>query len=168
MGRRGSPRQGEHVHQQTRQYARNRDRLLSRIPGSGRSGRQPALATVKSVNCTFPVVATGTWKNGKPEAAVKPASLTLKFDPVNVDEGTAVLLANDGGTASKSDILVRLSKGTLHFVQMFTDGPLYATTIFPERDARREAAGGPHATRVHARDVDARVYLAARAVLRRM
>ena len=94
-------------------------------------GGQPALATVNSVKCTFPILATGTWKNGKPEAAVKPAGLSLKFDSVNVDEGTAVLLANVGGTASKSDILVRLSKGTLHFVQMFTDGPLYTTTIFP-------------------------------------
>jgi hypothetical protein len=92
---------------------------------------RPALATVKSVTCTFPILATGTWKNGKPEAAVKPAGLSLKFDSVDVDEGTALLLANAGGTASKSDILVRLSKGTLHFVQMFTDGPLYTTTIFP-------------------------------------
>ena len=92
---------------------------------------QPPLATVKSVNCTFPIVATATWKDGKPEAAVKPASLSLKFDTIDVDEGTAVLLENVGGTASKSDILVRLSKGTLHLLQMFTDGPLYTTTIFP-------------------------------------
>jgi hypothetical protein len=91
----------------------------------------PALATVKTVKCTFSILATGTWKNGKPEAAVKPARLSLTFDSVNVEEGTADLLANAGGTASKSDILVRLSKGTLHFVQMFTDGPLYTTTIFP-------------------------------------
>jgi hypothetical protein len=94
---------------------------------------QPALAAVKSVKCTFPILATGTWKNGRPEAAVKPAGLSLEFDSVNVDEGTAVLVANVGGTASASDILVRLSKGTLHFLQMFTDGPLYTTTIFPNR-----------------------------------
>jgi hypothetical protein len=92
---------------------------------------QQALATVKSVKCSFPIFATGTWRNGQPEAAVKPASLSLEFDSVNLDEGTAVLLANVGGTASKSDILVRLSRGTLHFVQLFTDGPLYTTTIFP-------------------------------------
>ena len=92
---------------------------------------QQALATVKSLECTFSIVATGTWKNGKPEAGVKPARLSLKFNSINIDEGTAVLLANEGGTASKSDILLRLSKGTLHFVQMFTDGPLYTTTIFP-------------------------------------
>jgi hypothetical protein len=91
----------------------------------------PALTTVKSLKCTFPIFATGTWKNGKPEAAVKPAKLSLEFDSINVDEGTATLYANDGGTNSKSDILVRLSKETLHFVQMFADGPLYTTTIFP-------------------------------------
>jgi hypothetical protein len=94
-------------------------------------GGPPALATVNSVKCSFPILATGTWKNGKAEAAVKPARLSLKFDSVNVDEGTAVVLANAGGTASRSDILVRLSKGTLHFVQIFVDGPLYTTTIFP-------------------------------------
>jgi hypothetical protein len=91
---------------------------------------QPALATVKSAKCRFPILATGTWKNGKAEAAVKPADLELEFDPVDVDEGTAVLVANAGGTAGRSDIHVRLSKGTLHFVQVFTDGPLYTTTIF--------------------------------------
>ena len=63
--------------------------------------------------------------------AVMPAGLTLEFDPVDVDGGTAVLLANDGGDAGKSDVFVRLSKGTLHIVQMFADGPLYTTTIFP-------------------------------------
>jgi hypothetical protein len=94
---------------------------------------QPVLATVKSVKCTFPILATGTWKNGKPEAAVKPASLSLEFDSINVDEGTAVLRVNVGGSAGASDILVRLSKGTLHFVQLFTDGPLYTTTIFPHQ-----------------------------------
>jgi hypothetical protein len=98
----------------------------------------PALATVKSVKCTFPILATGTWKNGKPEAAVKPAGLSLEFDSVNVDEGTAVVFANSGGTASKSDILVRLSKGNLHFVQMFIDGPLYTTTIFPNETRARK------------------------------
>jgi hypothetical protein len=92
---------------------------------------QMALATVKTVRCVFPLLATGGWKNGKPEAAVKPAGLLLEFESVNVDEGTAVLLANVGGTAGTSDILVRLSKGTLHFIQLFTGGPLYTTTIFP-------------------------------------
>ena len=92
---------------------------------------QPALAAVKSMKCVFPIFASGTWKNGKPEGAVKPASLLLEFESINVDEGTATLPANIGGTAGKSDILVRLSKGTLHFIQLFLDGPLYTTTIFP-------------------------------------
>jgi hypothetical protein len=91
----------------------------------------PDLATVKTIKCSFPLLATGTWKNGKAEAAVMPARLSLEFDPVDVDGGTAVLLANDGGDAGKSDVFVRLSKGTLHVVQMFADGPLYTTTIFP-------------------------------------
>ena len=41
--------------------------------------------------------------------------------------GTAIVL----GAFGPSDIIVRLSTGTLHFVQSFREGPLYATTIFP-------------------------------------
>ena len=36
------------------------------------------------------------------------------------------------GTYGTSDIIVRLANGTLHLVQMFRDGPLYTTTIFPK------------------------------------
>jgi hypothetical protein len=91
----------------------------------------PALAKFKSAKCSFPIVATGTWKNAKAEAAVKPSRLTMIFESVDVDEGTAVVPDNAGGSAGTSDIHVRMSKTTLHIVQMFTDGPLYTTTIFP-------------------------------------
>lgn len=94
------------------------------------AGAQPAsaLATVKSVSCTFPVSATGTWNNGEPHAEVKSATLSLQFDSINTDDGTAQMIGNYG----TADIIVRLTNRTLHFVQMFLDGPLYTTTIFPK------------------------------------
>src|SRR5262245_9550254 len=105
------------------------------LPGARAAEAQQNVAipaTVKSAVCTFSTLATGTWKEGKPEASVKTANLSFDFDSINVDEGTAHLPVNPGGDASASDIVVRLTTGgALHFVQMFTDGPLYTTTIFP-------------------------------------
>jgi len=86
------------------------------------------LATVKTVTCRFPISATGTWKKGEPQAEVKPAELSLRFESINPDEGTARAIGNFG----PSDIIVRLSLGTLHFVQVFNEGPLYTTTVFPK------------------------------------
>jgi hypothetical protein len=106
------------------------------VPGVDTARAQPSReirSTVKSLNCTFPILATGTWKNGEPLAEVKHAPLSLRFDSVNIDEGTARVI----GSFGPSDIFVRLSLGTLHFVQIFNDGPLYTTTIFP-----KETRGG--------------------------
>jgi hypothetical protein len=91
------------------------------------------LAKVKGVKCTFPVMATGTWTKGEPQIETKAAKLSVGFDEVNVDDGTARVI----GAFGPSDIIVRLALGTLHFLQSFREGPLYVTTIFPE-----ESRGG--------------------------
>jgi hypothetical protein len=100
------------------------------VPGSGAIDAQPSrpvLAAVKSVSCKFSILATGTWKNGEPQAEVKPASLSFTFDSINIEEGTARVIGDFG----PSDIIARLSMGTLHFLQSFSEGPIYTTTIFP-------------------------------------
>ena len=48
-------------------------------------------------------MSVGTWGKEKPEAKVQPANLTLQFDAVNTDEGTAELKSGFG----KYDIIVR-------------------------------------------------------------
>ena len=104
--------------------------LLPSAP-AGAQGREAAsLAAAKSVTCTFPTMAVGTWVNGEPAAKVEPAKLMLRFDAINADDGTARVV----GTFGPSDIIVKLSLGTLHFVQSFRDGPLYTTTIFPREN----------------------------------
>jgi hypothetical protein len=85
------------------------------------------LAAAKSVTCAFSTMAVGTWNNGTPAVETKPAKLTLGFDQIDTEDGTARVI----GAFGPSDIIVKLSDGTLHFMQSFREGPLYTTTIFP-------------------------------------
>src|SRR5438876_7717806 len=73
------------------------------------------LATVKSLKCTFPVMAVGTWGGDQPKAEVKPSKLVLEFEGINADEGTAELKSSYG----QYDITVRYAEGYLHFIQSF-------------------------------------------------
>jgi hypothetical protein len=86
------------------------------------------LARTKTATCTFSAVASVDWtRAGEPHADVKPSTLSIAFEGINADEGTARLV----GSVGPVDIIVRLSNGVLHFVQSFREGPLYATSIFP-------------------------------------
>jgi len=86
------------------------------------------LASVKTLACNFTASGVATWKNGVPQVEVKPSQLTMRFESVNIDEGTARVV----GPFGPSDIIVRLSGDTLHLIQSFREGPLYATTVFPK------------------------------------
>ena len=102
-------------------------------------GAQPArdaagtLAGAKTVKCDFTVYTIASWKDGTPQAEVKPAKLSFRFEEVDTDGGTARVV----GPFGASDIVVRVSMDTLHFVQSFRDGPLYVTTVIG-----RPAGGG--------------------------
>jgi hypothetical protein len=96
---------------------------------------------VKRLACTFPLFANGTWSKGEPRADVKTATLAMRFDDINTDEGTATVSDKFG----RFEITARLSTDTLHFVQSFTAGPLYVTTVF-----NSESRGGKLKA-VHAR-----------------
>jgi hypothetical protein len=86
------------------------------------------LSAARVVNCTFTTMASGTWNGGVAVAETKASHFSLGFDEIDADQGTARVI----GAFGPSDIIVRLSAGTLHFVQAFREGPLYATTIFPQ------------------------------------
>ena len=109
--------------------------VVALTPGSTNAQQaQGPLAKAKTIRCTFPLMAVGTWGKEKPEFQVKPSTLpsqTLQFEGINADEGTAELKSNYG----KYDIIVRYSKGYLHFIQSFLDGPLYVTTILEKKTA---------------------------------
>src|SRR5215468_6092510 len=106
--------------------------LLSTTNIHAQAARE-VLSTVKSLNCTFPGRATVTWRNGEAQAEIKTTPLSLRFEAINADEGTARVVGNFG----PSDIIVRISLGTLHLVQIFNEGGLYTTTVFP-----KETRGG--------------------------
>jgi hypothetical protein len=105
--------------------------LLVPNPPVARVAAQGKLAAAKSIRCTFPILATGSWKDGKPEGAVKPANLVLEFESINTDEGSAQL---NGGYGTY-DIIVRLAGAHLHFIQAYRDGPLYSTTVFDKESS---------------------------------
>ncbi len=89
------------------------------------------LGAARSLRCTFPLMAAGTWMGAQPKAEVKPAKLVLQFVEINADEGTARLEA----TVGAYDIVVRYAGGYLHFIQSFLDGPLYTTTVMEKPTA---------------------------------
>ena len=92
--------------------------------------RQPSdkLASAKSVRCSFSKMATGSWSAANVMVETKSTTTQFGFDSINADEGTARVI----GPFGPSDIVVRPLAGSLHFVQLFSNGPLYATTIFPQ------------------------------------
>jgi hypothetical protein len=103
--------------------------FLFLIPG--RLDAQTPLAKATRVKCTFNLMAVGTWGKEQTEVKTKPANLTLEFESINADEGTAQLKAGVG----KYDIIVRYAEGYLHFIQSFLNGPLYVTTILEKKTA---------------------------------
>ena len=86
---------------------------------------QSPLATATRLNCSFPLITTGTWTNGEPEAEL--GTSTLKFQFVEIDPDGAT--ANAVGPFGPSHIITRLSGDYLHFMQLFNVGPLYTTTV---------------------------------------
>ena len=94
---------------------------------AGNAAAQAKIAGAKSLRCTFPSVSTGSWKkDGTPDATIKPASLVLRYEAIDIDTGIAQLRNGSVGT----DVTVRLAEGYLHFMQAFRTGPLYTTTVF--------------------------------------
>ena len=92
---------------------------------------QGRLAAAKALRCTFPRNATGSWsKEGAATAVVKPATLVLRFDSIDFDDGTAQL--RTGKVAN--EVVVKMADGYVHFMQVFRTGPLYTTTVF-DKDA---------------------------------
>jgi hypothetical protein len=88
---------------------------------------QLRIATAKTLRCTFPRKAVGTWaRGGAPEATVRTSPLVLRFDSIDPDSGTAQLRNGTVGT----EVTARLAEGYLHLMQSFRTGPLYTTTVF--------------------------------------
>jgi hypothetical protein len=103
---------------------------------------QRRLAAATRIDCSFSILATGTWEAAAPQAAVTPAKLEAMFLNINIDEGTA----DSGSAFGNSFISVRYAFGYLHFMQMSDAGPLYLTTVLAEEtaDGRMKAVQTRH------------------------
>lgn len=103
--------------------------MLHAVPApsaaQSRADAATALAEAKTVRCEFPLISVSDWKDGAPQAVVKPAKLSFRFEEVDSDGGTAKAV----GPFGASDINVRLTASSLHLMQSFREGPLYVTTV---------------------------------------
>ncbi len=112
---------------------------LLAVAGAPMLGAQtpaPTLFTAHALKCTFTLIATGTWENGAPSAAVKPASLALQFNAIDTQEGTAEMPGINQLGSGAPHIIVRLVEGNLHFLAMNSTGSMYITTVFSDRESR--------------------------------
>ena len=108
------------------------------LVGSDRPAAQPAAAQVltkiKTLKCTFSLMAAGNWKSGgEPVAEIKPAKLSLGYDSIDTEEGTAHVTGGIG----PGDIVVRLSGDALHLLEVGSSSPIAVTSVFA-----RESQGG--------------------------
>jgi len=118
--------------------------LVGAHAASGQRAAQNAPGRAKSLSCVFPVVATASWKNGEPVAEIKTAKLSLEYDTIEPQEGSARYAGGDTNLAV-SDIIAQLSGGSLHLMQTSRSGAVYITTVHPS-----ESRGGKLKA-VHAR-----------------
>ena len=98
-----------------------------------------ALADVHRLKCTFTLLATGTWENGVPSPEVKPASVSIQFDAIDTQEGTAEVADVSALSTGVPHITVRLLGDNLHFLAMNSSGSVYLTTVFSDRESRAGA-----------------------------
>ena len=114
--------------------------VLSILTGTPMLSAQTAppasLSAVHALKCTFTLIATGTWDNGAPSAAVKPAALSLQFNAIDTQEGTAEMPGINQLGSGAPHIIVRLVEGNLHFLAMNSTGSMYITTVFSDRESR--------------------------------
>jgi hypothetical protein len=88
---------------------------------------QNSLEDAKSLKCVFPIYATGTWQNTDARAEVKTAKLSVAFDAIDIEDGSAESI----GPYGPMHIVVRYAANTLHLIHVAsTSGALYVTTVF--------------------------------------
>lgn len=85
----------------------------------------PRLLKTTGLTCTFTQSATGTWTGGVASSSTRPAQLSVGFNSIDTQDGTAEAVGDSG----KSHITVRVVGSYLHLMQMDPYGALYVTTV---------------------------------------
>ena len=101
--------------------------LLSAHTMAAQSTDKNPLALIKSLKCTFPVYAVGSWKNGEPQAQIKQAAqFSLTIDEIDTDSGSGRVT----GTSGPVEVTALLTVSSLHFMERSVTGTLNVTTVF--------------------------------------
>ena len=97
---------------------------------------QTSLADVKALKCAFTLMAVGTWNKDVPSAEVTPAKLSMQFDAIDTQDGTANVVDVSAAAAGAPHITLRLLGDNLHFLAMNASGSVYLTTVFADKESR--------------------------------
>lgn len=95
-----------------------------------------ALADVQRLKCAFTLMAVGNWEKSTPTAEIAKATLTMQFEAIDTQDGTANVVDVSSASAGAPHITVRLLGDALHFMAMNTSGAVYLTTVFADRESR--------------------------------
>ena len=94
------------------------------------------LGDVQRLKCAFSLMAVGNWEKNVPTAEVTKATLTMQFEDIDTQDGTANVVDVSSASAGAPHITVRLLGDNLHFMAMNTSGAVYLTTVFADREGR--------------------------------
>jgi hypothetical protein len=97
--------------------------LYSQIPEKN-PDKNP-LAQIRSLKCTFPVSATGSWKVTPQSPIIKGDEITFEVDNIDAQEGSARLV-----TADPTYLTALLTASSIHFMERTLQGSLSITTVF--------------------------------------
>jgi hypothetical protein len=96
-----------------------------------------SLENVRRLKCSFTLRALGTWeKDLAPAVEETPAKLSMVFDAIDTQDGTANVVDVTAPDAGAPHITVRVLANNLHFLAMNVSGSVYLTTVFADRDSR--------------------------------
>jgi hypothetical protein len=112
--------------------------LAVQVP-SAQAPQGVALADVQALKCSFTLMATGNWEKAGPTAEVTKATLSMGFDSIDTQDGTANAVNVSSSSAGAPHITVRLLADSLHFMAMNTSGSVYLTTVFADKESRSGA-----------------------------
>ena len=114
--------------------------LLLTLPYTNASGAQTpepaALSDIQQLKCSFTLMAVGNWNKDVPAAEVTPAKLSMQFDAIDTQDGTANVVDVSAASAGAPHITVRLLGDSLHFLAMNTSGAVYLTTVFSDNESK--------------------------------
>jgi hypothetical protein len=111
--------------------------VLMPLIGSPLHAQTPAaLTSVQRLKCTFTQRALGTWdKDAVPSVELTPAKLSMVFDAIDTQDGTANVIDVTAPDAGAPHITVRLLANNLHLMAMNISGSVYLTSVFADRDS---------------------------------